>query len=349
MDPKSGSAASYLTCNIEYAEYWRNQYQEVVQQLDRLKVVDSKAYNSYQYGLGVQHSSVSEELRALMSFVREEAERRQAADVELHRLLTCKGDTIPGECYAQLEKDKNELQMRLKKSQDELTVLVAKMNTFAVQATVLAAEAHKWRRDKILELFKTDSFVANDFDSPLLISKNPRLIYDVLPDVSYWFYPPWTFAPDVAFELVVEGDPHEWKYLGTYVTAPLVGYEMKLSEWMILDDEVRRDTDYHRFEDTNPIQTKDQHCLRVKAQILEQAQLPTTCTGLDVRRHYDIGEWSVPCYSLCCMGFSMKLHDALQYASKAVHSTIPLTHTPTILASKPIANLSPRNLVFIPV
>lgn len=38
MDPKSGSAASYLTCNIEYAEYWRNQYQEVVQQLDRLKV-----------------------------------------------------------------------------------------------------------------------------------------------------------------------------------------------------------------------------------------------------------------------------------------------------------------------
>lgn len=233
------------------------------------------------------------------------------------------------------------------------------MNTFAVQATVLAAEAHKWRRDKILELFKTDSFVANDFDSPLLISKNPRLIYDVLPDhllsgrrlcflprppsclplrvssiaqSGYWFYPPWTFAPDVAFELVVEGDPHEWKYLGTYVTAPLVGYEMKLSEWMILDDE-----------------TKDQHCLRVKAQILEQAQLPTTCTGLDVRRHYDIGEWSVPCYSLCCMGFSMKLHDALQYASKAVHSTIPLTHTPTILASKPIANLSPRNLVFIPV
>lgn len=95
------------------------------------QVVDSKAYNSYQYGLGVQHSSVSEELRALMSFVREEAERRQAADVELHRLLTCKGDTIPGECYAQLEKDKNELQMRLKKSQDELTVLVAKVSLVA--------------------------------------------------------------------------------------------------------------------------------------------------------------------------------------------------------------------------
>lgn len=68
-------------------------------------------------------------------------------------------------------------------------------------------------------------------------------------------------------------------------------------------------------------QTKEGHCSRVTQQILAQSQLPAFSDKLDVKRHYDAGEWSVPCYSLRCTSFSMLLYNALHVAAKAVQQT----------------------------
>ncbi|KAL4075349.1 hypothetical protein V8B97DRAFT_2004915 [Scleroderma yunnanense] len=61
------------------------------------------------------------------------------------------------------------------------------------------------------------------------------LYIPVLGQHGYWFGGP-TEGPS---HIAVEGRPNEWSYLGKYVSAPFVGGEMQLSEWMCLDEEVR--------------------------------------------------------------------------------------------------------------
>jgi len=96
----------------------------------------------------------------------------------------------------------------------------------------------------------------------------------------------------------------------------MVGDEMKLAEWLTLDD-----------------QTKAVHCRRIASHELPQGQTASYPAQLDVKRRYETGEWSVPCYSLQCLGFNTPLLDALHGAAASAKTSGTVVHP---LPPKPI-------------
>src|SRR6202042_3257643 len=70
--------------------------------------------------------------------------------------------------------------------------------------------------------------------------------------------------------------------------------------------------------------TKIIHCSRVANQALQPGQTPSMPALLGIKNRYDLGEWSVPCFSLQCVGFDMSLYQALHSAAISVR----LTHNP---------------------
>jgi len=137
----------------------------------------------------------------------------------------------------------------------------------------------------------------------------------------YWFYPAWLLPDNTEFELIVEGRATEWQYLGRYVSVALPGGEMRLSEWMSLDEE-----------------TKIAHCMRVAYQSSSQAQttqlMSSTTHLLEVKRRYECGAWSVPCFTLRCVGFNKLLYESLQGAATAINKSAD--------SSSPNGNLQKR-------
>ena len=81
-------------------------------------------------------------------------------------------------------------------------------------------------------------------------------------------------------------------------------------------------------------QTKLSHCARVASQYLPSGQIASYPAQLDVKRRYEVGEWSVPCYTLRCVGFSMALHDALHAA--ATETTSSASVPVPVLAPMPV-------------
>ena len=78
--------------------------------------------------------------------------------------------------------------------------------------------------------------------------------------------------------------------------------------------------DISTFLHSNP-KTKFAHCIRVANQNLPAGQSASYPAQLDVKRKYELGEWSVPCYSLRCVGFNMPLYDALCAESSSISTT----------------------------
>ncbi|KAK0225047.1 hypothetical protein EDD85DRAFT_856238 [Armillaria nabsnona] len=116
----------------------------------------------------------------------------------------------------------------------------------------------------------------------------------------YWFHPPITIPEETAVELVVEAKPHElctWLYFGRYLSAPLHGKDMKLSEWIKLD-----------------AQTKTAYCTAVSRTLKEQ-MLDQQVLCADIQRQLDLGKYAAPCYSLQCVGYDLALHETYVKAS----------------------------------
>ncbi|KAI0933541.1 hypothetical protein AcV5_005663 [Taiwanofungus camphoratus] len=323
-----------ISLDVSYAkelvEFWGFRYREVKEELEALK---NSHYLLEQQAQKIIVNDELQKLQGLITSMEKESERRQAVDTELRDLIARSGrsEEVFNRKVALLQKENEDLIARLSTIESEQSMLSQQVQMFYTQAGALATEAHHWRRDKIAQMFQDNSFVDENFESCSLLFDDPSLILRALPAPAkssrriyfvarppncmplrvpsiaksgYWFYPTWIVPDDAVFELVVEGKPDEWTYLGSYTSAPLLGYEMKLSEWTTLDDE-----------------TKEGHCSRVTQQILAQSQLPAFSDKLDVKRHYDAGEWSVPCYSLRCTSFSMLLYNALHVAAKAVQQT----------------------------
>jgi len=75
---------------------------------------------------------------------------------------------------------------------------------------------------------------------------------------------------------------------------------MKLSEWLILDDD-----------------TKRVHCVRVATQKLGQdAVTPAAVSAAvtELKEQYESGHATIPCFTLVCTGFTAQVHTALQSA-----------------------------------
>ncbi|KZT03464.1 uncharacterized protein LAESUDRAFT_729036 [Laetiporus sulphureus 93-53] len=312
----------------ELVEFWSRRYSEVKHELDYFKNM---------FGVGSEptvlpeppKSAKSEGFDELFNFVREEAARRQAADVELRSLLAS-GSASYADHLNLLAEEKDDLATRLQKSQDEQSALSKQLRTIQTHVAALATETRQWRRKRIAQLFpepQPPSFLDATFETTYLnfgdpdsfmrlvpndpVLRSRRIVFyprppNALPmDVSsiarsgYWFFPVVVSEHEV-FELIVESEQNQWTYLGTYRTASLPGYEMKLSEWLCLDEETRAG-----------------HCSRAREHA--RAQLPVACRGesLDVRRFYDTGEWTVLCYSLHCVGFNKSFYLGIQSVARS--------------------------------
>ncbi|KAK7024087.1 Dolichyl-diphosphooligosaccharide--protein glycosyltransferase subunit WBP1 [Favolaschia claudopus] len=194
------------------------------------------------------------------------------------------------------------------------------------QALSLAPEADRQRRAAIVDLFKAQPIVdyllnetppdlsflsARDlastlrrvsrrFSLPLYFNPCPPNAMPLRVEgpcqPGYWFYP-LNLQMESPFELIVEAEPNKWTYFGRYITCAFSGYEMKLSEWMTLDEE-----------------SKTIFCSRVANQRSggRQASLPTQ---VHIRQRYDSGLWNIPSYTLQCVGYDSELCNALAAAA----------------------------------
>ncbi|KAJ6620344.1 hypothetical protein B0H10DRAFT_1791874 [Mycena sp. CBHHK59/15] len=310
----------------ELVEFWGFKYKEIKQELEDLKVAAN--FKEEQNG---DHVQTYGELKRLVQKLQNEnahaAKRLEANDKILQDIIaSSRNEQITAREQLQaFNAEKNELLIRHSHFEAERSGLHHQIQGFYSQAVKLAAEAEHHRQVAIAELFPATSFLEPSFSPSTLTFSSAQRIARAIPRVENqpvrmyfssrppscmplrvpsvcqagsWFYPFNLHPMDSEFELIVEGEPDQWLYLGRYVTRLFAGYEMKLSEWMTLDD-----------------QTKLVFCARIANQKLPVGQAASYASQIDVRRRYDSGQWSVPCYTLQCVGFNMTLYDALKIAA----------------------------------
>ncbi|KAF7353763.1 Dolichyl-diphosphooligosaccharide--protein glycosyltransferase subunit WBP1 [Mycena venus] len=217
-----------------------------------------------------------------------------------------------------------------------LIIQVGRLNADRValqhQASSLATEAVRQRTEAVIELLKPAPSFLDDSFNPVpigfhsakqLVSTLPRdvtnypwqlyfipqppnaipLRVDSPGQPGYWFYPFNLCPMDSPFELIVEVESNKWLYFGRYLTRPFQGYEMKLSEWLTLDE-----------------QTKMIFCSRVADHKLQAGQHASYATQIEIRQRYDTGHWNIPCYTLECVEYSIALYEAMAVAAaKLLH------------------------------
>ncbi|ETW76999.1 hypothetical protein HETIRDRAFT_327583 [Heterobasidion irregulare TC 32-1] len=113
----------------------------------------------------------------------------------------------------------------------------------------------------------------------------------------HWFYPTAQVRENTPVDLVIESTPNMWMYLGKYLCAFMPVSEMQLSEWMNLNEI-----------------TKVIHCRQVVSAGLPPDQSVLLPAQMTMKRRYETGEWSVPCFSLRCVGFDVDLYNSLHLA-----------------------------------
>ncbi|PBK83066.1 hypothetical protein ARMGADRAFT_1170610 [Armillaria gallica] len=225
-----------------------------------------------------------------------------------------------------LRKDKQDLIKRLTAIESKTTGLSKQIDAFRVQGKALAAQAHQRRLKIISTAFGKMSFVEESFGPTRVVFNDPAQIMSALPSdlthslriyflplpprsmplhipniaqAGYWLHPPITIPEGTLVEVVVEAKPHEWLYLGRYLSAPLDGEDMKLSEWI-------------RFD----AQTKTAYCTSISRTLKEQkADQQVSCA--DIQRQLDSGEYAAPCYSLQCVGYDLALQEVFVKASRS--------------------------------
>ncbi|KAI6038392.1 hypothetical protein EDC04DRAFT_2603989 [Pisolithus marmoratus] len=278
----------------ELAEFWSKKYKETKEELDNLKtLVTSKS---------VESSEILDTVRSIKKTVDDEATLRQKLEVAV------KEKEELASRVAQLEAEQSLLSKQL------VLVVTPQAQLSVTQTKLLAEEVIQQRHSAISRRFppvqfversEQMSFTFTDYREmighlPDLFSQERlRLQFVVRPPGSlplclpvfgqhgFWFYAPF----HEPFHLVAQMGPNEWSYLGQYISAPLANDEMKLSEWMALEEE-----------------TKTAHCSR-------QAALTSDEDPLVIRQRYETGERKIPCCSLQCVGYSKLLCEALRVAA----------------------------------
>lgn len=273
----------------ELVEFWSKKYRETKRELDNLKTVMMRKLS--------ERDEILEIVRSIKKTVDDEATLRHKLEVAI--------------------KEKDELASRLARLEAERNFLSRRTQLSITQTSSLAKEAIEHRNSVISQRFPHVNFVERsakttviftDYvaiikDLPSTFSRD-RLQFMICPPSSLPLYVPvfgqhgfWFYAPSYEpFQLIAEIHPNEWSYLGQYVSAPFPNAEMKLSEWMSLDEE-----------------TKTNHCSRV-------ASLNPGRDPVAVRQRYETGEWKIPCCSLQCVGYNKWLGEALQRAASNLRS-----------------------------
>ncbi|KAJ7118885.1 hypothetical protein C8R44DRAFT_878417 [Mycena epipterygia] len=301
-----------LTSNLasEVVEFWGFKYKEVKEELEALKKAEGQDDNDTP-----TYGELKRLVQQLQADAADTARRLEASDTYLRDFIASSRNEQKAvqqkldACTA----EKTELLVQLARAESERVTLYHQIQISYSQAVSLAVEADRQRMAVIAELFPVTSFVEDSF-TPLdasitklyFLSRPPSAIPLRVPSVcqaGYWFYP-FNLSPmDAPFELMVEVEFDKWLYFGRYVTRVFAGYEMKLSEWIALDEQI-----------------KLTFCARIASQKVPAGQNLSYTNQIDVRARYDSGQWNVPCYTLQCVGFDMALHDALAAtAAKLCH------------------------------
>lgn len=273
----------------ELVEFWSKKYRETKKELDNLKTVMMRKLS--------ERDEILEIVRSIKKTVDDEATLRHKLEVAI--------------------KEKDELASRLARLEAERSFLSRRTRLSITQTSSLAKEAIEHRNSVVSQRFPPVNFVERSAKTTVIFTDYTAIIKDlpstfsrdrlqfmICPPSSLPLYVPvfgqhgfWFYAPSYEpFQLIAEIHPNEWSYLGQYVSAPFPNAEMKLSEWMSLDEE-----------------TKTNHCSRV-------ASLSPGGDPVVVRQRYETGEWKIPCCSLQCVGYNKWLGEAMQRAASNLRS-----------------------------
>lgn len=290
----------------ELVEFWAKKYKETKEELDDLKTLVTCKVS--------ERDEILETVRSIKNAVDDEASLRQKLEVAI--------------------KEKEELASRLARLEAEQSVLSRQAQLSVMQARALAKEATEQRHLAVSQQFPAVQSVEHSeqatvtfTDYKTIIRHLPsqfsqhRLQFVTSPPASLPLCVPacgqhgfWFYAPSIGpFQLIAEMRQNEWSYLGQYVSAPLANAEMKLSEWVSLDEETKM-AHCSRFAALNP--REDRHL---------------------VRRRYDAGEWKITCCSLQCVGYDKLLCEALRVAAQKSRLQPMLQEQQT-----PVPNVRPR-------
>ncbi|KAL1742615.1 hypothetical protein HDZ31DRAFT_84007 [Schizophyllum fasciatum] len=309
----------------EVVEFWGRRYREVKEELEELKATCGAKENRAPGGL---EGCVPARLEGLLTQLDVHLTSLRKKDKVARDSLISKKDDAPlKEAIAIALKERDDLRFRASALEADRAALTSQVQAFMIQAAALATEACHARMNAVLKQFSTTSFVDKEFQvTPLTLTEPEAFMHSLPPQYTngtrlyflprppacmplhvprsaqsgYWFYPVLLAPGDTQFELIVEGSPGQWTYLGRYVTVSMPGQEMKLCEWMMLDE-----------------RTKQAHCHRIASHTTDNGQAPSVAAQLEVRRRYDTGEWNVPCYSLQCIGYDMALYATLHEVALA--------------------------------
>lgn len=308
----------------EIVEFWGRRYREVKEELEELKAASGAKENCAPSEEGCAPMRVESLLAQIDTHL---SSLRKKDKVARDVLSSKKDEILLREALSAAAKERDDLRFRAAALEADRVVLTNQVQAYMIQAAALAAESCSARMAAIHKVFPSTSFVDKDFQAAPVVLAEPEAFMHSLPpqytsgtrlyflprppacmplhvprsaQPGYWFYPVLLAPADTHFELIVEGSPGQWTYLGRYVTVNMPGQEMKLSEWMMLDE-----------------RTKQAHCHRIAAHTTENGQTPSVATQLEVRRRYDTGEWNVPCYSLQCIGYDLNLYATLHEVALA--------------------------------
>ncbi|TFK46345.1 hypothetical protein OE88DRAFT_1739450 [Heliocybe sulcata] len=312
----------------ELVEFWSAKYKAAKDELEALKArhqADSTMLSRQGKLKSEGYSNGELLLNELLSTLKSEVQERKGSHGKILETISKSGESRQ-KLLTQLmesEKDRLDLTKRVGSLEAEHVTMSVQIQQFYLQSRILAHEAEERRLRMLAALFPAldpitasqpvrlaqpyliQSSLAPEFrDFHLYLVPRPPSYLPVRVTApgkhGYWFYPPWVLPPGLEFELIVEVREMEWLYLGRYISAVFEGGEMKLSEWLSFDE-----------------QTKAKHCMRVASQGTPPGSVPSLAAQAEVKRKYEVGEWSVPCYSLRCVGYDVALFRALHAAGAA--------------------------------
>ncbi|KAK0225078.1 hypothetical protein EDD85DRAFT_958812 [Armillaria nabsnona] len=214
---------------------------------------------------------------------------------------------------------------------EQLAMIEKKAMGLFKQAKALAAQAHQRRLELVSTTFGKMAFIEESFIPTHVIFNEPAQIMSALPSdlmqsmcVYFLPLPPPVYAsahPQHRLGRVPVSSSHynsqrntsRRLYLGRYLSAPLDGENMKVSEWIKLD-----------------AQTKKAYCTTV-GQTLKEQKPDQQVSCAKIQQQLDSGEYAAPYYRLQCVGYNLVLQEAFVKASTSQLSDID--------ASRPSQNI----------
>ncbi|KAG6332309.1 hypothetical protein ID866_6781 [Astraeus odoratus] len=190
----------------ELVEFWTKKYKETKEELESLRENVSR-----------DHLSVNCEILDIVRSIKNLVETRE--DVALRRELEA------------VTKERDELAVRFAHLEAERNALF----TFSHSSLSSAAmSAFQQRRAAVDLRFPPVAFLAPTHQLSAMPFADYKKILQYLPTVRAFARP--SHAADIQSAAIFH---RAWSYLGKYISAPLADFEMKLAEWMSLNEEVR--------------------------------------------------------------------------------------------------------------